>query len=72
MRVTQSRLKQIIQEELGSLESDPGGTGPGIAASTRSDKLGVAIEDALALAQEAGEQEVMDLLSQAHEELMGI
>ena len=78
MKITRSQLKKIIKEELSTYQ-EGGGLGPGHldglgwdAPDVRAENaLGAAIEVALKLAVKAARTDVEELLTTAHETLMG-
>ena len=75
MKLTKTRLKQIIKEEISKAsEIDfTGGIEPGVdpAASAETD-LGAAIEAARAIAHTQRRRDIVDILDQVLEELMGL
>ena len=80
MKITKSRLKKIIKEELSTYQ-EGGGLGPGHLDGLGWDgddemrdenALGAAIEVALKLAVKAARTDVEDILVAAHETLMRI
>ena len=75
MKLTKTRLKQIIKEEISKVnEIDfTGGIEPGVdpAASKEAD-LGAAIAAAAAIAHTQGRRDIAGMLDQVLEELMGL
>lgn len=65
MKLTQATLRKLIKEELEEMQ----GTDPMRDFET---EIGVLIEKAIALAMEARLSRVEDILTSAHEELMGL
>jgi 3-deoxy-D-arabino-heptulosonate 7-phosphate (DAHP) synthase len=63
MKITKRQLKRIIKEEKDKLVS--------MAGANESHQLGAAIEAAIALAQQSQNTDVLALLEEAHEALMG-
>ena len=75
MKITKARLRQIIKEEMSEAsEIDfTGGIEPGVdpAASAETD-LGSAIEAARTIAHTQGRRDIVGMLDQVLEELMGL
>ncbi len=65
MKVTKTLLKQIIKEELEEMQGTD-------SMRDFETEIGVLIEKAIALAMEARLSRVEDILTSAHEELMGL
>ena len=65
MKVTKTLLKQIIKEELEEMQNTD-------SMRDFETEIGVLIEKAIALAMEARLSRVEDILTSAHEELMGL
>jgi len=65
VKVTKTLLKQIIKEELEEMQGTD-------SMRDFETEIGVLIEKAIALAMEARLSRVEDILTSAHEELMGL
>ena len=78
MKITKRQLRRIIKEEKAKLAEVSAEQAANInreqfslAGANQSHQLGAAIEEAIALAQQARNGEVLALLEEAHEALMG-
>ena len=79
MKITKSQLRRIIKEEKAKLVSEISAEQAAninreqfsLAGANQSHQLGAAIEEAIALAQQSRNDEVLELLEAAHEVLMG-
>ena len=67
MKITKRQLRRIIREERAELNE----LGPGMVPTSDSDLLGAKIEEAIALAQKTRNTEVLLILEEAHEALIG-
>lgn len=65
MKLTQATLRKLIKEELEEMQGTD-------SARDFETEIGVLIEKAIALAMEARLSRVEDILTSAHEELMGL
>ncbi len=79
MKITKRQLRRIIKEERAKLVSEISAEQAAninreqfaLADANQSHQLGAAIEEAIALAQQSRNDEVLELLEAAHEILMG-
>ena len=79
MKITKRQLRRIIKEERAKLVSEISAEQAAninreqfaLAGANKNHKLGAAIEEAIMLAQQSGNAEVLALLEEAHETLMG-
>jgi len=65
MKLTQATLRKLIKEELEEMQGSD-------SMRDFETEIGVLIEKAIALAMEARLSRVEDILTSAHEELMGL
>lgn len=65
MKLTQATLRKLIKEELEEMQGTD-------SMRDFETEIGVLIEKAIALAMEARLSRVEDILTSAHEELMGL
>ena len=79
MKITKRQLRRIIKEEKTKVVSEISAEQAAninreqfaLAGANKTHQLGAAIEEAIALAQQARNAEVLALLEEAHEALMG-
>ena len=79
MKISKRQLRRIIKEEKAKLISEISAEQAAninreqyaLADASKTHQLGAAIEEAMAVAQQVGNAEVLALLEEAHELLMG-